>query len=268
MPLFFWALALTPQPNPWRSLAVFVIFHGLLYPASNGYNSAIDQDTEAIGGLAHPPAPPALLAPLTAVMDALALGWSLYLNPYFGLGIGFLILMSRLYSAPWPRLKQYPILSFVLVSSLQGYFTFSCLYVGLHHLLLPDQDPVVIGAALTSTLLVGAAYPLSQIFQHAADAKRGDFTLSRQLGYQGTFVFSEVLLLMAVGTCYLSQPLKHTLLFIICMLPAWLYLLFWHWQVYKDTTKANFTHSFRLNILWALGLNICFLWLLFDALLA
>lgn len=268
MPLFFWALVLTPRPDLWQSVAVFIIFHGLLYPASNGYNSAIDQDTEPIGGLANPPTPPALLAPLTGFMDLLALVWSLYLNLSLGLGVGFLILMSRLYSAPWPRLKQYPLLSFGLVSCLQGAFTFYCISLGLQPSAPNFFQPATLGAAITSSLLVGSAYPLSQIFQHDADAQRGDLTLSRQLGYRGTFLFSEILLLAALGSCYFSQDMGHALTLTVCMLPALLYLIFWHREVCKDSAQANFNHSFRLNILWALGLNICFLWLFFKTSLA
>jgi len=257
MPLFFWALSRTETLDFWRSLSVFAILHGLVYPSSNGYNSLIDQDTEAIGGLEKPPPPPPHLGAVTLGLDGLALLWGFYLAPYFGLFIGFLILMSRLYSAPWPRLKQYPIFSFLLVSLLQGAFTFLGIRYGLS-LELTTFSLSDAYAAFACSALVAAAYPLSQIFQHAEDAKRGDLTLSRYLGYNGTFLVSEVLLLCAHAGVLLSSTRLQYWIFAICLLPTTLYLLHWHRRVLHDSEAASFGHSLRLNICWALGLNLCF----------
>ena len=258
MPIFLWALAYVNAPFSWRTLSVFLIFHALVYPASNGYNSLIDQDTEPIGGIAQPPPPPAILGPVTLAMDLLAILWAWSLEPYFGLLIAFLIIMSRLYSAPWPRLKQYPWLSFVMVALLQGAFTFlSALYgmgVSLHILL----QPRVLWSAALCTTLVGSAYPLSQIFQHSEDAQRGDMTLSRWLGYHKTFLCAEALLGCTVLGMATTQPPLLLWLFGGSMLPAGLYLAYWHQQVRQNEKAASFKHSLRLNLLWAIGLNLCF----------
>jgi 1,4-dihydroxy-2-naphthoate octaprenyltransferase len=55
MPVFFFALGLTPNLNESRILWVFLALHLFLYPSSNGYNSFFDRDEESIGGLKRPP---------------------------------------------------------------------------------------------------------------------------------------------------------------------------------------------------------------------
>jgi hypothetical protein len=258
MPIFLWALWYVPNPLSLRSLSVFIIFHILVYPASNGYNSLIDQDTEPIGGIAQPPPPPALLGPVTLSMDLTAIVWAGAIDFYFGAWIAFLIGMSRLYSAPWPRLKQYPWLSFGLVSLLQGAFTFEVALYGMGvspHML---TQPMVLGSAAICTALVGSAYPLSQVFQHTEDKQRGDMTLSRWLGYRKTFLCSEILLGMALLGMITTQPRLLLWIFMGSMLPAGLYLVYWHQQVLQSERAASFSHSLRLNLFWAMGLNICF----------
>ncbi len=50
---------------------------------------------------------------------------------------------------------------------------------------------------LLSSLFLGSAYPLTQIYQHEADKKDGVISLSYKLGYKGTFFFSSILFTMA-----------------------------------------------------------------------
>lgn len=258
MPIFLWALCYIPAPFSLRTLSVFLIFHGLVYPASNGYNSLIDQDTAPIGGIAKPPPPPTILGPVTLMMDLTAIFWAGAIDFYFGGLIAFLIGASRLYSAPWPRLKQYPWLSFALVSLLQGAFTFGFALYGMGLSLSALTQPAVLWSAAICTALVGSAYPLSQVFQHQEDEERGDMTLSRWLGYHKTFLCSEILLGIALLGIIATQPRPLLWLFIGSMLPSSLYLAYWHRQVRRNKKAASFRHSLRLNLLWALGLNLCF----------
>ncbi len=57
------------------------------------------------------------------------------------------------------------------------------------------KPEVWIPAALSSLWLM-AAYPMTQIYQHEEDARRGDLTLSRLLGIQGTFIFTATAFLL------------------------------------------------------------------------
>ena len=56
-PLYFFALSQVPDIHWSKAIIVFFILHFLVYPASNGYNSYMDRDTESIGGLEKPPPP-------------------------------------------------------------------------------------------------------------------------------------------------------------------------------------------------------------------
>ena len=72
-PLYFFALAQVPNIHWTRAILVFVILHFLVYPASNGYNSYMDRDTQSIGGLEKPPPPSRQLYLTTIVMDITAI---------------------------------------------------------------------------------------------------------------------------------------------------------------------------------------------------
>ena len=68
-PLYFFALGQVMEIDWKKAILVFIILHFLIYPASNGYNSYMDRDTESIGGLEKPPQPSRELYLLTIVMD-------------------------------------------------------------------------------------------------------------------------------------------------------------------------------------------------------
>ncbi len=48
----------------------------------------------------------------------------------------------------------------------------------------------IIVPGILCTLVLWANYPMTQIYQHDEDFKRGDITLSYRLGIKGTFVFT------------------------------------------------------------------------------
>jgi 1,4-dihydroxy-2-naphthoate octaprenyltransferase len=103
-------------------------------------------------------------------------------------------------------------------------------------------------------------YPLTQIYQHEEDKKRGDTTISMLLGIRGTFIFSGLILLIsAIGFCWLfaynSKP-GLSFLFIVLQLPVACYLLRWFVLVAKDGNNADYEHSMRMNIIGATGMNL------------
>ena len=72
MPLFCFAVSQADGVAPWEYCLLWVILHLLLYPASNGYNSYYDRDTQSIGGLERPPSVTPDLLPVSLFLDALA----------------------------------------------------------------------------------------------------------------------------------------------------------------------------------------------------
>ena len=191
MPVFWFGLSALREPfSAWRAVSVFVVLHLLAYPASNGYNSYYDRDEGSIGGLRQPPKVSRELLHLVWLFDALAVVGAWLLSPVFAVLVAGYLLVSKAYSYEGIRLKKYPLLSTAVVVVFQGAYTFLMTQVGVaatsSQLLAPDN----LLLALVSSLFLCGSYPLTQVYQHAEDARRGDRTLSLRLGIRGTFVFA------------------------------------------------------------------------------
>lgn len=251
------ALSQLNNIDPGKALLVFFILHLLVYPASNGYNSYMDRDAGPIGGLQKPMQPTRQLFHATLVMDAAALLLSLLLHPGFALCILFYILASRAYSYRGTRLKRYPVTGFLTVFLFQGAVIFysTTLAVGR-----PGQIPWL--AMLAASLLIGASYPLTQIYQHQEDAADGVVTISRLLGKRGSFLFSGIQFLLATAILYLlfqnTGGLWQWQLFLLYMLPVVLFFCYWWKQVWQDASRADFRNSLRMNLMAAICMTLYF----------
>src|SRR5579872_4397051 len=198
MPVYWFALSQVVDRDWGRAALIFLILHGLVYPASNGYNSYMDRDTTPIGGLAHPMQPTRQLFRVTLAMDltGLLLGW--LISPYFVAGLACYILASRAYSFRGIRLKKYPVAGWLTVIICQGALIFFLVYQGSHRVSAGMESLQVPPEAMVAcSLLLGGSYPLTQLYQYEADRLDGVKTLSMVLGYRGTFIFSGILYLAA-----------------------------------------------------------------------
>ena len=141
----------------------------------------------------------------TIVLDLLAILLSFFISSFFALGILLYILASRAYSYRRIRLKQYPIIGFLTVFIFQGSVVFFLSYHGVH-----PQKTLNVPAlpCFISSLLIGALYPLTQIYQYEADKKDNVISISCLLGRRGTFVFSAVLFLSATFLLWLHFQQK------------------------------------------------------------
>ncbi len=246
-------------------LLVLFIWHVLVFPASNGYNSFNDRDEGPIGGLKAPPLPTKALLNLCNVMDGLAILLSLFVNFYFTFFVAIYILISRLYSNKNIRLKKYPFIGFLVVFIFQGawifcadLFAFSC-----QNLL---QSNEVIFSAIASSFFIGTIYPITQIYQHESDKKDDVNTLSMVLGIKGTFIFSALLFLIATGFVFLSfsESITNFWLFNIVMFPSTAFFLVWTFISFRDFSRANFRNTMVMLVLSSLLNNLFFLILLFK----
>jgi 1,4-dihydroxy-2-naphthoate octaprenyltransferase len=120
--------------------------------------------------------------------------------------------------------------------------------------------------AFLSTALLWGSYPMTQVYQHEEDGRRGDLTLSRMLGIRGTFLFTALVFLLAtLGFVYYFYSYHHwmwALGFILFLLPVLGYFFWWMYKVWQDASFANYQHTMRLNLLSSLCLNLFFLALL------
>lgn len=271
LPVFLFTLSVSANLNQPRLIWVFVIVHLLIYPASNGYNSYFDKDEKSIGGVKNPLPVNKGLYYMSLFFDlvAVVLGFVM-INLTFAAMLFIYGLISKAYSHPAIRLKKYPVAGWLIVSLFQGLFTFMMCYVGVNNYELENLwRATVIIPGLLSTLQLLGTYPMTQIYQHEEDSKRGDRTFSLMLGIRGTFYFVGAIFTIATA-CFVAYFLTYfnmhyAIVFVMALLPVVLYFFYWFLQVYKDPSKADHSHTMRLNFISATCLNGFFLYLFLDS---
>lgn len=263
MPVYWFALGVTGEINFTRAILVFVLLHALLYPASNGYNSYNDRDTESIGGLANPLQPTKQLYYITLALDVIGFAFSFLVSNVFAGCFLFFIISSRLYSWRGLRLKQYPILGYLLVISNQGALVFFAIAHGVSSNLTMGVPFVLL---LAAGLLIGGFYPITQIYQHVQDKNDGVTTISILLGKRGTFIFCGILYLLAFLCLFLYFQSKRMLpnfwVIQLFFIPVVVYFLYWMVAVWKNPAKADYNHTMRMVWLASTGTNLAFITLL------
>lgn len=267
MPIFLFALATVPEVDTFRAIWVWIILHLLLYPSSNGYNSYFDKDEKSIGGLKNPKKVTKGLYYLSQLFFLVSLLLSMLLGPVFFILVLIYGLVSMAYSHPAIRLKKYPYVSWLTAGFFQGAFTFAMCYEGFLGSGFAElvQRDVWIPAMLSSILLLGS-YPLTQIYQHEEDLKRGDITLSIKLGVIGTFGFAAIWFLLggiAFVQYFLSMNLPAAIwAFLFAMLPVVSYFSLWFLLVRKNPQKyVSHQMAMWMNKVSATALNLFFLYL-------
>lgn len=269
LPVFLFSVAISPNINGSHILWTFLIVHLFLYPASNGYNSYFDKDEKSIGGLQNPPPVKKGLYFLSLAFDLIAILFALiFLNATFAIMLVVYGLVSKAYSHPSIRLKKFPILGWLIAGLFQGLFTFAMCYVGINDFgieIILNWTVLVPGTL--STIMLWANYPMTQIYQHDEDAKRGDLTLSRMLGIRGTFYFvGATFTVVTVGFILYLQTfaLKYSLIFLATLFPVVAYFFVWFFQTYRNESKADYRHTMWLNFISSTCLNLFFLYLFID----
>jgi 1,4-dihydroxy-2-naphthoate polyprenyltransferase len=260
MPVYWFALSQVVRPNIERALLIFFIIHILIYPSSNGFNSYMDRDEGSIGGVKNPLPPTRQLLWVSLIMDALALLLGLFISVMFAGATALYILASRAYSARSVRLKKYPVAGYLTVIICQGAVVFFMVYHGCHPL-RTLQVPVL--GMISSPLLIGGFYPLTQIYQHEADANDGVRTISAVLGIRGTFWFCAVMNVLAISALAIfflsSLEIKEFALLSTCLLPILVYFIVWAVQVWRSPSRADFRHTMRMNTIASCCTSIGFI---------
>jgi hypothetical protein len=271
LPVFLFAVAISPNISEPRLFWVFIILHLFLYPASNGFNSYFDKDEKSIGGLKNPPKVNKGLYYLSLTFDVIALLLGYFIiNPLFAVMLFIYGLVSKAYSHPMVRLKKYPIIGWIAAGIFQGAFTVIMCYVGLNNFSLNTSvNAQVLIPSLLTTVVLWANYPMTQVYQHEEDVNRGDITFSVKLGIRGTFYFTALVFIIAAVqfTFYFLKfyELKYAIAFFIALAPVFLYFLFWFLKVRKDESFANYSYTMGLNCISATCLNAFFIYLFLDS---
>ncbi|MDQ6829998.1 MAG: UbiA family prenyltransferase [Gemmatimonadota bacterium] len=168
------------------AVAVLVIWVLLLNGGTLAFNSAFDADVDDVGYLDAPPPPPRYLALFGFALMLAGLLWSFAYPTPFLVAYALCFAMSILYSAPPARLKAVPgadwvinIVGFGALTPLAGWA-------------ITDR-PMTRSALLIFVgfgALFAALYPLTQLYQLDADARRGDRTLAILLGARRSLAVS------------------------------------------------------------------------------
>jgi 1,4-dihydroxy-2-naphthoate octaprenyltransferase len=263
MPVYWFALSITHQINYTKAILVFILLHAILYPASNGYNSYNDRDTESIGGVVNPMQPTKQLYYITLALDFIGFALSFFISNVFAGCFLFFIICSRLYSWRGLRLKQYPILGYLLVICNQGTLVFFAIAHGVSTSLSMEVPFLLL---LAAGLLIGGFYPITQIYQHTQDRNDGVKTISILLGKRGTFIFCGILYLLAFICLFLyfqsKMMLDHFWVFQLFFIPVVLYFLKWMLAVWNNPQKADFKNTMRMIWLASTCTNLAFITLL------
>lgn len=273
LPIYLFAISISPNLSESGLLWLFIILHLFIYPASNAYNSFFDKDEKSIGGLKNPP-------PVDRGLYYLALSFDmmgLILAAVFFKGNVTLLLMivayiaaSRAYSNPRIRLKKYAITSWLIAGFFQGAWVVWLTYIGLNdfEFLQLFKAHIIIPGLLASAILWGS-YPMTQIYQHEEDAKRGDITMSIKLGVRGTFLFTGLFFGMAsLGFVWYFNTyyeLQYGLIFLMAMAPVVLFFSWWFLKTQKDPNQANYKNTMRLNWISATCLGAFFFYFFLNS---
>ncbi len=220
----------------------------------------MDRDSTPIGGLSKPLQPTRQLFYASIILDILAITASFFLSIYFALGILLYILASRTYSYRGIRLKKYSIAGYLVVVIFQGAVVFFLTYYGSS---MSKIFNVPLLPMLAASCLIGGYYPLTQVYQHAADRDDGVQTISFLIGKRGTFIYCGIIFAIATLLIFITfknqDNLWHFYLFAICMMPMIFFFFSWMIKVWKNESNANFKNSLMMNILAALCTAVCFL---------
>ncbi len=263
MPVYWFALSFVEDINWVNAAVVFFLLHFLLYPSSNGYNSYMDNDEDSIGGIHRPLKPTRQLYIVTIVMDLTGIILSFLISKWFALAFIFYIICSRMYSYRGIRLKRFAIPGFLIVVLNQGALTFFMVYHGASaSLSLHPPLPGIIAA----TFLIGGFYPITQVYQHDADAKDGVKTISMMLGKQGTFIFCAAMYAVAFAILYIHfQHVKQLIPFIIIQLffvPVLVFFVRWFLKVRRNANAVDFKHTMQMNWLASTCTSLAFITLI------
>jgi 1,4-dihydroxy-2-naphthoate octaprenyltransferase len=224
----------------------------------------MDRDEESIGGLKKPLQPTKQLFTVTVIMDVVAAGLSFLVTGWFAAAFIFYIICSRLYSYRGIRLKSYPIIGYLTVIVNQGALTFFMVYHGAsvgHPLNVPWHG------LLISSFLIGGFYPITQVYQHEADAKDGIITISMLLGKRGTFIFCAVLYMVAFALLFhyynYNQQLTSFLVIQIFFIPVLVFFASWFFKVLKNERQADFKHMMQMNWIASTCTSLAFITIIF-----
>jgi 1,4-dihydroxy-2-naphthoate octaprenyltransferase len=116
---------------------------------------------------------------------------------------------------------------------------------------------------LAAAFLIGGFYPITQIYQHEADAKDNITSISMKLGKKGTFIFCAtmyIIALLILWSYYNNHELyRPFVVLLIFFIPVILFFSKWFLKVLKDESAADFKHTMQMNWLASTCTSLAFI---------
>ncbi|MFL5728146.1 MAG: UbiA family prenyltransferase [Cytophagaceae bacterium] len=258
LPFFCFAASQAVSLHWWYLLLSAVIIHLIFYPSANAFNSYYDKDEGSIGGLENPPPVDREVLYVSYAFEFASLALAFLIGWRFALMLMVINLIFKAYSHPWVRLKKYPWIGLLTVALFQGGHTYMMSYMAINDAPFRSllEYSVLIPSLLCTLLLLGS-YPMTQIYQHEEDGKRGDQTISRMLGVRGTFIWTGIIYALGIAgfTAYLASFYSGlvSLALILSLAPTLIFFIQWFLRVLKDESKADYRSTMKLNQISALG---------------
>lgn len=262
MPFFIFGISQLDDITWWKIGLAFIVVHFFHNGASNAFNSYFDKDEGSIGGIENPPPVDKQLYVVSLIFDVLAVALAYLVNPYFAVMVFAIGLASKAYSHPMIRFKKYAIVGLLIVSFFQGFWTYFMVVVAQYGYDASILSVKNIYAGCICSLMLLGSYPMTQIYQHKEDAKRGDRTFSLLLGIRGSFIWTMSVFTVSSSLfiwyflTYASWPVAA--LFLVVTSPVVVYFLIWMKACWQDETKANYKSTMRLNLMSAICFNLFF----------
>jgi 1,4-dihydroxy-2-naphthoate polyprenyltransferase len=270
LPVFLLALSQTEGFNTQNCWIIFILLHFIVYPSSNGFNSLMDRDKGSIGLIENPQEVPSQMRIVTLILDFIALSISFFTFKIevFILLLSY-ILASRAYSFRGIRLKKYAFIGFFMAIIFQGPVVYLLTKYAITDKFVFDTGDWIL--SLVSLLLIGAGYPISQIYQHEQDKADDVETISMVLGINGTFIFSLAMfmILNALLTFYflfIKLDIYSLVLFLVLTSPVSVFFFYWMRKTKNNPLNANYKNTMKLNLLGAICNNLFFMALIIKQL--
>lgn len=263
-PIFLWGVLLAGGSLNLHVLVTYIAFHIFLYAGGTALNSHYDRDEGPIGGLEQPPPVPRYLLLFSLVWQIIGFLLTFTVNRSVAAIYFVMFCLSVAYSHTQIRFKGNPLLAIVTIMLGQGILPFFAGWATARGDLDAAFNLESLIAALAATLIIGGFYPLTQLYQLEADARRGDMTVARFLGIDGSFRFAMTLIILGgAGALWIAFTRFSWVeaLGLALFLSALLYAVS-HWRARFD--QQSVIQNFRAVMRLYAGVTLPFLaWILF-----
>ncbi len=261
-PLFLWgyfqvSLCLTPA-----AVLGFIAFHFCLYTGLTAFNSAYDRDEGPVGGMLTPPPVPAGLLEVSLAVQALGAILAACVNRSFLTIYLIIAAMGAAYSHPCLRWKAHPVAGALTVFIGQGALAALAGWAAATGGVATAMSERGVLCLLSAAFTTLGLYPLTQVYQIAEDAARGDRTLAVVLGPERALRFGFGCLAAASVLAVTLMARYSTRLDTALMVVGYAFIL---WQVARfarayrqrrHTVVSAFRTAMRLNFLTSAGFLI------------